>query len=74
VRNLDDDLVRRLKERAALHKRSAEAEHRLILEEALPPKRTGADLWRRLARGGPIEIESDFGEGADQTPTPANFD
>lgn len=35
VRNLDDDLVRALKERAARHGRSAEAEHREILREAL---------------------------------------
>jgi antitoxin FitA len=35
VRNLDEDLVRRLKERAARHGRSAEAEHREILREAL---------------------------------------
>lgn len=35
VRNLDDDLIRRLKERAARHGRSAEAEHREILKAAL---------------------------------------
>jgi len=35
VRNVDDDLVRRLKERAARHGRSAEAEHRDILREVL---------------------------------------
>ena len=35
VRNLDEDIVRALKERAARHKRSAEAEHRAILEQAL---------------------------------------
>lgn len=35
VRNLDADLVRALKERAARHGRSAEAEHREILREAL---------------------------------------
>jgi plasmid stability protein len=35
VRNLDDDLVRRLKERAASHGRSAEEEHRQILRVAL---------------------------------------
>lgn len=35
VRNLDDALVRKLKQRAARHARSAEAEHRLILEAAL---------------------------------------
>jgi antitoxin FitA len=37
VRKVDDDLIRRLKERAALAGRSAEAEHRLLLEQALRP-------------------------------------
>lgn len=35
VRNLDDDLIRRLKRRAGRHGRSAEAEHREILRKAL---------------------------------------
>jgi antitoxin FitA len=35
VRNLDDELVVRLKRRAARHGRSAEAEHREILRQAL---------------------------------------
>ena len=35
LRNLDDDLIRRLKRRAALHGRSMEAEHREILRQAL---------------------------------------
>jgi plasmid stability protein len=35
VRNLDDDLIKRLKRRAARHGRSAEAEHREILCQAL---------------------------------------
>ena len=35
VRNLDDDLVARLKRRAVRHGRSAEAEHREILRQAL---------------------------------------
>lgn len=35
VRNLDDDLVRRLREQAASHGRSAEEEHRQILRAAL---------------------------------------
>jgi antitoxin FitA len=35
VRNLDDDIVRRLRIRAAEHGRSAEAEHREILRVAL---------------------------------------
>lgn len=35
VRNLDADLIRRLKQRAARHGRSTEAEHREILRQAL---------------------------------------
>jgi plasmid stability protein len=35
VRNLGDELVARLKRRAARHGRSAEAEHREILRQAL---------------------------------------
>jgi plasmid stability protein len=39
VRKVDEDLVARLKQRAARTGRSMEAEHRLILEEALRPDR-----------------------------------
>jgi len=35
VRNIDDDLIARLKGRAARHGRSTEAEHREILRQAL---------------------------------------
>lgn len=35
VRNVDDDLIIRLKRRAARHGRSAEAEHREILRQTL---------------------------------------
>jgi plasmid stability protein len=37
VRDVDDALIRRLKERAARHGRSMEAEHRRLLEAALNP-------------------------------------
>lgn len=47
VRNLDGEIVRRLKIRAAERNRSAEAEHRAILETALmPPKEV---FWERAA-------------------------
>jgi len=62
VRRLDDDLVRRLKERASAHGRSAEAEHRAILEAALRPKLTGRQLWDKLARGEKADL--DLGENA----------
>jgi antitoxin FitA len=55
VRNLDDDLIRRLKERAAAHGRSAEAEHRIILQQALQSSGESfaerAARWRRLTAG-----------------------
>lgn len=45
VRNLDADLVKALKQRAARHGRSAEAEHRAILKSVLahPHRRSLAD-------------------------------
>jgi plasmid stability protein len=55
VRNLDDDLISRLKRRAARHGRSAEAEHREILRQALANEeersfeKLAADL-RKLTR------------------------
>ena len=56
VRNLDDDLIGRLKRRAARHGRSTEAEHREILRQALVNEvepsfeKLAADL-RELTRG-----------------------
>ncbi len=46
VRNIDDNLVTRLKVRAAQHGRSAEAEHREILRQALTeePRRSFKEL------------------------------
>ena len=38
VRDLEDDVVQALEERAARHGRSAEAEHREILRQALAPE------------------------------------
>ena len=39
VRNLDEEIVARLRQRAARHGRSTEAEHREILREVLLPRR-----------------------------------
>lgn len=63
VRRLEDDLVRRLKERAA--------EHRAILRAALRPTTTGRELWGKLSQGERAEV--DFGGGADQTPEAPDF-
>jgi antitoxin FitA len=48
VRDVPLDVVDALKRRAAEHGRSAEAEHRAILEEVLRPGR--ADFWERAAK------------------------
>lgn len=49
VRNLDDELVQALKQRAARHGRSAEAEHREILRVALSGERHRASWKERAA-------------------------
>ena len=43
VRNVDDEIVRKLKERAERNGRSAEAEHRAILSEMLASERPSFD-------------------------------
>jgi antitoxin FitA len=48
IRGVPQDVVDALKRRAAEHGRSAEAEHRAILEEAL--KRGHAGFWERAAK------------------------
>jgi antitoxin FitA len=54
VRNLTDDLVKALKQRAAKHNRSAEQEHREILEAALrgPRRRRLADVLAAMPNVG----------------------
>lgn len=52
VRNIDDEIVVRLKERAARNGRSAEAEHREILRAALsgePSPHIDRAEWERRA-------------------------
>lgn len=63
VRQIDPELKRRLRLRAALHGRSMEAEARAILKEALAQEQqqTGADLVaavrRRFEPLGGVELE-----------------
>ena len=66
VRNLDQSLVDALKQRAARHGRSAEAEHRAILEAALllPPKKSFAEV---LSSMPDIGEDEDF-ERKEDTP------
>jgi plasmid stability protein len=56
VRNLEDEIIVRLKRRAARHGRSAEAEHREILRQALAGETEVsfeklAEEIRKLTRG-----------------------
>ena len=54
VRNLADDLVKALKQRAAKHNRSAEQEHREILQAALsgPRRRRLAEVLAAMPNVG----------------------
>ncbi len=54
VRNVDDDIVQSLREQAAANGRSAEAEHRAILADALrgPKRRTFAQVLASMPRVG----------------------
>lgn len=60
VRNLDEEIVARLRRRAADHGRSAEAEHREILRAALVPH-SGASALKQLLLAMPnVGDDSDF--------------
>lgn len=80
VRNLDDTVVARLKARARAHGRSAEAEHRLILEQALRPEQqqtartkpmTGKELLAMMRSGPTADLEIPDLDGEVR---PAKFD
>ncbi len=60
VRNVDDDLIRALKIRAAHKRRSAEAEHREILREALASRRKGKTLKDLLLDMPHVGEDADF--------------
>jgi plasmid stability protein len=60
VRNVDDDLIRRLKLRAAGKGRSTEAEHREILREAFDGRRSGGTLKDALLRIPAVGDDADF--------------
>jgi len=57
VRHLDQRIVDALKQRAARHGRSAEAEHRTLLEEALllTPKKSFAEVLSSMPNVGQDE-------------------
>ena len=60
VRNLDDDIVKRLRRRAAESGRSVEAEHREILREALLKKGPGKSLKQHLLEMPDVGADADF--------------
>ena len=60
VRNLDEELVYRLRQRAAKHQRSTEAEHREILREVLLPARRRQSLKEHLLAMPDAGTDRDF--------------
>ena len=60
VRNVDDDLVRSLKIRAARHGRSMEAEHREILRTSLEPEQRRSSLKSLLVSMPDVGLDEDF--------------
>lgn len=60
VRDIETDVVRELKVRAARHGRSAEEEHRQILREALGPKGPGQSLKEMLLAMPDVGEDRDF--------------
>jgi antitoxin FitA len=73
VRGVDEELVRALKERAGAHGRSAEAEHREILAQALrrPRRRSFAEV---LASMPEVGVDADFERVASVKEAPRVFD
>ena len=65
VRNLEEEVVRELRLRAARHGRSAEAEHREILREALIPAKRKRSL-KELLLAMPEGEDSDFERSPDR--------
>ena len=65
VRNLEEEVVRELRMRAARHGRSAEAEHREILREALLPAKGKMSFKEFLLTMPPVGEDSDFERSED---------
>ena len=73
VRNVETDLVERLRRRARAHGRSIEAEHRAILRAALAPRRTGRELLALIRAGPDLDLDPDAVRWA-ETGRPADLD
>jgi len=73
VRNLDQRIVDALKQRAAQHGRSAEAEHRALLEETLlrPKRKSFTEVLRSMPNVGEDE---DFARVEDEAGNERVFD
>ncbi len=65
VRNINEELVRLLKIRAAQRGRSAEAEHRDILREALQPQNKDQSIKALLLEMPDVGEDSDFARSRD---------
>jgi plasmid stability protein len=59
VRQLEPELVERLRQRARAHGRSVEAEHRAILRAALEPELSDKALFELLRQGEPFPADAD---------------
>ncbi len=72
VRNIDDEIANALKRRANRHGVSAEAEHRIILEQVLmrPQRKSFTEVLRQIPNVGE---DSDFERVSDE-PVRAVFD
>lgn len=72
IRNLEDDLKRRLRIRAAEHGRSMEEEVREILRQAIgegaPPRNLAAAIRARVAPLGGVDLELPPREPAREPP------
>jgi len=68
VRNIDDDIADALKARASRHGLSAEAEHRLILQQVLtrPNKKSFIEVLSKMPNVGE---DADFARLQDETVT-----
>jgi plasmid stability protein len=66
VRNLDDDIVARLRRRAAEHRRSTEAEHREILRQALVTGGRRGSLKQKLLSMPDVGRDADFARRQDR--------
>jgi plasmid stability protein len=73
VRGIDDDVVQALKERASLHGRTVEAEHKNILVAALARPQLG-HLTEVLAAIPNVGTDADFERVQSATRAPNVFD